>query len=218
MNDEWFDEWREYLDGGSDTKKLLRFGTDDPRCAKCGTNDYRLLCNVPRGKRTIILCRNCKALRKPRSAKAESRKAKRLADAGYFEPTCVVCYEPTLQVLEIDHLSGIANSDVTEPLCANHHAIKSYMAETGPMAVLRLRDPERSALLLQAAFEFGIGSILGMFAIWDGAHGETARCIFLGVSSGILIAWALWNVSADSHFETILGPGYDRAIPASVPR
>lgn len=202
----------------SDTKKFLRFGTADPRCAKCGTDDYRLLCNVPRGKSTIILCRNCKALRKPRSAKAESRKVKRLADAGYFEPTCVVCYEPTLQVLELDHLVNAANSDIQEPLCANHHAVKSYMAESGPMAVLRLRDPRRSGLLLQAAFEFGLGAMLAMIAVWEGAHEETARCIFLGVSSGLLFAWAAWNVTADTYFEGVLGPGYDRAIPAAVPR
>ncbi|MGA8575270.1 MAG: hypothetical protein WB609_06195 [Candidatus Cybelea sp.] len=85
------------------------------------------------------------------------------------------------------------------------------------MAALRLRDPERSALLLQAAFEFGLGAMLGMFAAWDGVQGETARCIFLGTASLLLFAWAAWNISADSYFEGVLGAGYDRAIPAPVP-
>ncbi len=71
---------------------------------------------------------------------------------------------------------------------------------------------------LQAAFELGFGAILGMCAVWDGAHGETARCIFLGVGSVLLLAWAAWNIAADSYFEGVLGPGYDRAIPATVPR
>jgi hypothetical protein len=202
----------------SDTKKFLRFGTDDPRCAKCGKDDYRLLCKVRRGGSTIVLCSNCKTRQKPVSPKANARKAKRFRDAGYHKPACVICYEPTLQVLELDHLVNAANSDIQEPLCANHHAVKSYMAESGPMAVLRLRDPRRSGLLLQAAFEFGLGAILAMIAVWEGTHEETARCIFLGVSSWLLFAWAAWNVTADSYFEGVLGPGYDRAIPATVPR
>ena len=86
------------------------------------------------------------------------------------------------------------------------------------MAALRLRDPARSALALQAAFELGLGAVLGMFAVWDGMHEETARCIFLGVASAVLFAWAGWNLAADAHFQHLLGPGYDRAIGAEVPR
>jgi hypothetical protein len=202
----------------SDTKKLLRFGTDDPRCAKCGSADRRLLCRVQQGRRSVTLCRNCRAKRKPLSPSAAASKARQFAAAGYAHAACVVCGEPALQLLELDHLANEANSAVVEPLCANHHAIKSYMAESGPMAALRLRDPQRSALLLQAAFEFGLGTMLAMFAAWDGVNGETARCIFLGVCSGLLFAWAAWNVSADEYFENTLGPGYDRGIAAVVPR
>ncbi len=36
--------------GMSDTKKLLRFGTDDPRCAKCGNDDRRALCRARRAE------------------------------------------------------------------------------------------------------------------------------------------------------------------------
>jgi hypothetical protein len=202
----------------NDTKKLLRFGTDDPRCAKCGLADRRSLCRVQQGRRSVILCRNCRALRKPLSPKAAAQKAKRFEDEGYYRPACVVCEHPVLQVLELDHLANEANSAVVEPLCTNHHAVKSYVAESGPMAALRLRDPQRSALVLQAAFEFGLGAVLGMWAVWDGMHEETARSVFLGVAAGMLIAWALWNLSADEYFENTFGPGYDRAIAAAVPR
>ena len=56
------------------------------------------------------------------------------------------------------------------------------MFEHGPLAALRLRDPQRRALMLQAAFEFGLAAILAMFAIWEGADEETARCVFFGVN------------------------------------
>lgn len=202
----------------SDTKKLLRLGSDMPKCSKCGNDDRRVLCYIPQGRRSQILCRNCRARRRPMTVAAAARKARQFAAAGYDRPACVVCNESALALLELDHLCGAANSSRVQPLCANHHAIKSYTAEHGAAAVLRLRDPDRSALLLQAAFEFGLGAMLAMFAAWDGVNGETARCIFLGSASVLLLAWAAWNVSADAHFEQLLGPGYDRAIPAPVPR
>ena len=203
----------------SDTKKLLRFGTDQPCCTRCKNPDIRQLGRVQDPKHgMLLLCRNCRARRKPLTKNARARRTRQFTAAGYTAPACVVCSESSLQLLELDHLWGAANSAITEPLCANHHAVKSYMAEHGAMAALRLRDPGRSALLLQAAFEFGLGSILAMFAVWDGAQGATARCIFLGVGSGLLFAWAAWNVAADGYFEGVLGPGYDRAIAAGVPR
>jgi|HubBroStandDraft_4_1064222.scaffolds.fasta_scaffold00005_107 hypothetical protein len=202
----------------SDTKKLLRLGSDAPKCAKCGNDDRRVLCRIPQGRRSLILCANCRAERKELSAAAAARKLRQFAADGYPQPACVVCGLAVLRMLERDHLAGAANSDRMQPLCANHHALKSYMAEHGAAAVLRLRDANRSALLLQAAFEFGLGAMLAMFAAWDGVNGETARCIFLGTASVLLLAWAAWNVSADAHFEQLLGPGYDRAIPAPVPR
>ena len=202
------------------TRKLLRFGTDQPRCAKCKSEDVRTLCKVPaRGRiRARIICSTCLAKQTPFSASAAKRKAKAFIDAGYDRPACVVCNDPALRILQRDHLSGEANSQLVEPLCANHHAIKSYLAESEPMAALRLRDRARSALALQAAFELGLGAVLGMFAVWDGMHEETARCIFLGVASAVLFAWAGWNLAADAHFQHLLGPDYDRAIGAGVPR
>lgn len=203
----------------NDTKKLLRFGTDSPKCEICGTDDFRVLCRRRgTGKSPRAVCRKCLARRKAVSARAATQKARRFQAAGYASPACVVCGEPTLKLLELDHLAGAANADIIEPLCANCHAIKSHAAETGAMAALRLRDPNRSALQLQAAFEFGLAAVLGMFAVWDGARAETARSVFFGVAAGALVAWALWNLAADSHFACMWGPGYDRAVPAAVPR
>ncbi len=192
---------------GNDTKKLLRLGTDRPRCASCRTDDFRQLCSVhdARGRRRI-LCRNCRAKHKRLSAAAAARKRRQFAADGYEQPACVVCGEPALQLLERDHLTGAANSGSTEPLCANHHAIKSYMAEHGLMAALRLRDPERSALLLQAAFEFGLGAMLGMFAVGT-ARTERRHAASSWVASVLLFAWAAWNVSADCVLRGCTGTG-----------
>ena len=201
----------------SDTKKLLRLGSDRPRCADCGTDDYRTHCRIRRGKRgLLIICRSCLAKRKRLSPRAAAQKAARFAADGYEQAACVVCGSTALQMLERDHIAGDANSQFVEPLCARHHAIKSYQAEHGPMAALRLRDPQRSALLLQAAFEFGLAAILGMMAAVEGDN--ASRAVFFGAVAVALGAWALWNISADEYFSGVLGPGYDRAILATVPR
>jgi hypothetical protein len=203
--------------GESRTKKLLRFGTDNPKCADCKSPDTRILCRIERsGERDLILCHSCKAKRKPPSAKATVRKINRFKEARYFEPTCVICSDPNVQVLELDHLAGKANSGLVEPLCANHHGIKSYMAESGPMAALRQRDPDRTALEFEAAFDFGLAAILGMLAA-DGAENASRAMLFAAVAL-LLVAWGLWNVAADAHFKSVLGPRYDLAIPAEIPR
>lgn len=216
MNPSRYDPAAAYFD----TKKLLRFGTDHPRCERCKTDDVRVLCRVPSpGKASpLILCHNCKDKRGKTSRKASERKARLIADAGYFEPVCVICDEPNLQILERDHVAHAANSDFVAPLCGNHHAVKSHLFETGPMAALRLRDPQRRALVLQAAFEFGLAAILAMIAIWDGADEETARCVVFGLASVGLFAWATWNLAADEHFAALYGADYDRAVPLPVPR
>jgi hypothetical protein len=201
----------------SDTKKLLRMGSDAPRCATCGNDDRRLLCRIPQGRRSLILCRNCRAQRKPHRPKAVAQKAKRFRDQGYYRPACVICEHPVLQVLELDHVANAANSDLVAPLCANHHAIKSYQAEGGPMAALRTRDPRRSALAFEAAFDFGLAAIFGTMAAVDGNE-HIARAVFFGLVAAALVAWGVWNLSADDYFARVLGPGYDRAIPAPVPR
>jgi hypothetical protein len=202
----------------SPTKKLLRFGTDAPQCADCPSTDTRTLCLIKGlGKADLILCRSCKAKRKSPSAQATARKLKRFEDAGYYEVVCVICSDPNVQVLELDHLANEANSTLVEPLCANHHAIKSHMAESGPMAILRLRDPDRTALALEAVFDFGLAAILGMMAATDGMENASRAAFFAAVALP-LVAWGIWNLAADTHFKNVLGPGYDRAIPAEIPR
>jgi hypothetical protein len=77
-------------------------------------------------------------------------------------------------ILELDHVANEADSDLLAPLCASHHAVKSHGAETGPMAALRLRDPARRALVVQAAYRLGGAAILTMMAACDGAGSLTA--------------------------------------------
>lgn len=216
MNPSWYDPGESWFD----TKKLLRFGTDHPRCQRCKTDDHRVLCLVmaPGKPSDAILCHNCRDRRGKLSPKAYAAKRRRFAQAGYPEPACVVCGEPSLQLLELDHLAGDANSPRTEPLCGNHHAIKSYWAEHGAMAALRSPDPERRALVFQAAFEFGLAAILALFALWEGADEQTARAIFFGVASAGLFAWATWNIAADKHLAAVYGVDYDRGVPLPVPR
>lgn len=204
----------------TDTKKLLRFGTDEPRCAKCGSTDWRALCQIParKSQNAKILCRNCRTKTQPsRSVRSIAWKMREYEQAGYFEPACVICHEPSQQILELDHLAGKANSIFTEPLCANHHAIKSYAAEHGPMAKLRHYDPKRTALAFEAAFDFGLAAILGGMAAVDGGE-HVARAIFLGLAAAALAAWGIWNLAADDYFANVLGPGYDRGILATVPQ
>jgi hypothetical protein len=206
------------LDDHNTTKKLLRFGTDAPHCVKCSSTDARTLCRVKQaGKADLILCRSCNAKRKSPSANAIARKLKRFEDAGYYGAVCVICSDLNVQVLELDHMANEANSALSEPLCANHHAIKSYMAESGPMAALRLRDLDRTALALEAAFDFGLAAILGMMAVSDGSE-NASRAMFFAAVALALVAWGLWNLAADEHFKNVLGPIYDRAISAEIPR
>jgi hypothetical protein len=200
----------------SDTKKLLRLGSAAPCCERCGTTEIATLCRVakPGEASYAILCRNCKGRAKNVTPKASAQKAWRFQAAGYVEPACVVCNDDALRILELDHVANEANSDLVAPLCANHHAVKSHGAETGPMAALRLRDPARRALVIQAAFEFGGAGILAMVAAWDGARGEAARATIFALLSAWLIAWGVWNIAADAQLASVHGDDYGRALPA----
>jgi hypothetical protein len=195
-------------------RKEQRFDVDDPRCATCGTSEIGMLCQ-PRKSDEPIVCRNCKGRSKPLIDKSRKQKVRRFEEAGYCKPACVVCYEPDIKILELDHVENAANSNVLVPLCSNHHAIKSQSAEVGPMAALRLRDTDRRALELQAAFEFGAAAILGMIAVWDGANDQVPRAVFLGVLSAGLLLWALWNVQADAHLASKYGSDYGSILPAA---
>jgi hypothetical protein len=195
-------------------RKELRFDVDDPMCVVCSEMDIGMLCK-PNDHRRAVLCRNCNDRKKTMTAKSAKAKARLFEEAGYSKPSCVVCGEASMQLLERDHVENDANSQLQVPLCLNHHAIKSQSAEVEPTATLRLRDPNRRALELQAAFEFGAAAILGMIAVWDGANEQTARAIFFGVISAGLLLWALWNVQADAHLVSTYGVEYGSTLPAA---
>jgi hypothetical protein len=195
-------------------RKEQRFGVDDPQCMRCGNAEIGMLCQ-PRRAYQSILCRNCKGRAKPVTDKSRQQKMRRFEMAGYSKPTCVVCGESEVQILELDHVENATNSEFLVPLCSNHHAVKSQSAEVGPMAALRLRDSNRRALELQAAFEFGAAAIIGMIAVWDGANEQVPRAVFLGVLSASLILWALWNVRADAHLVSRYGMDYGTMLPTT---
>ncbi|HEY1681765.1 MAG TPA: hypothetical protein VGF98_09035 [Candidatus Tumulicola sp.] len=195
-------------------RKEQRFGVDDPQCVTCGNAEIGMLCQ-PRNACESILCRNCKGRNKTVTDKSRKQKMRRFEMAGYSKPMCVVCGESEVRILELDHVENAANSEFRVPLCSNHHAIKSQSAEVGPMAALRLRDSNRRALELQAAFEFGAAAIIGMIAFWDGANDQMPRAVFLGVLSAGLILWALWNVRADAHLVSRYGRDYGTMLPAT---
>jgi hypothetical protein len=199
------------------TRKLLRLRTDQPFCIYCGVTDCR--CLLRPDDDSMLRCQNCQAKRLPLPEDAAARRLAVFRGDGYYSPSCVVCGEDDLRALEREHLAGEANSAFVEPMCLNCHAMKSDEAEDEPWASLRLRDPERPALVLQAAFEFGLAVVLGLLAA--ASHddpNEAAQAVFFGLAAAALIAWALWNLAADEHFKHVLGPGYDRAIRSDVPR
>jgi hypothetical protein len=70
---------------------------------------------------------------------------------------------------------------------------------------------------LEAAFDLGLAFILIMMAVADGAE-NTSRAVMLAAAALALVAWGVWNLAADEHFKNVLGPAYDRAIPAEIPR
>ncbi len=206
----------------NDTKKLLRFGTDVPQCAKCGNDDRRVrFAASRRGADRLILCANCRAERKRAICSCrEHEEPRRLQPTATRSLRAWSASIPVLRMLELDHLAGAANSD---RMLSRRARITTHSSRTWPRAAqccgaAAARSQSIGAAVLQAAFEFGLGAVLGMWAVWDGMHEETARSVFLGVAAGMLIAWALWNLSADEYFENTFGPGYDRAIAAAVPR
>lgn len=197
-------------------KKYVKLGTGSPICSYCCMSDCRCLF-IPKARRNgrgTISCRNCYAKSKPMSSKALDRRRKRFEDAGYVEPACIACQEGDLRALELDHVAGSANSALVEPLCLNHHAIKSDSAEDH-FPELRLRDVGRSALAKQAAFEIGLALVLVLIVTLRDEADSLA--VFFGMVSVTLLGWASWNIKADDYFHNQFGFDYDRAINAEVP-
>lgn len=197
-------------------KRRLRSGEPNPECSVCGFADLRALCCVRgRTSQTIrTICTNDRLKEQALSDSARTRKLLRLATAGYHDPSCLFCSEADLRTLQLHHVSGEANSILGVPLCGNCHAIVSDQQEDLPLD-LRLRDPDRRPLLLQAAFNFGLAIITGMIGLGSKDGTETAFWAIITVG---LIAWAVWDIAADGHFAARFGADYSDAVPAPVPR
>ena len=195
-------------------RKRLILGSPDPTCAQCGSKNVCSLRRIGTGKRTQILCDNCCAKQKPLSQRARKARVLRFAEAGYAEPTCLTCGESDLRAMELHHMAAAANSNLLVPSCGNCHAIESDDQED-LLVDLRLRDTTRRPLALQAAFDFGLASILFLLAAAS-KEAQTMRT-FYGLVAIALIAWATWNIAADQHFSEQFGSDYSSGVPVPVP-
>lgn len=202
-------------------RKRLRLGIPNAECIDCHRFDIRYLhlvgpktrIDVPTGS---IICGNCRKKRSKWRPASLKRKVSTFEKAGYPDPQCVTCGEPELRTLELHHLEAAVNSDLLVPLCVNCHAIQSDMQEDAPID-FRLPDPNRRPLVLQAAFEFGLGSILIAIAAIESTD-KPSYSIALGLIAIVLIGWAIWNISADKYFSQKWGLDYAAGVPIKVPQ
>lgn len=201
-------------------RKRLRLGVPDPECLDCDRSDVRFLnrvrskiIGVPIGS---IVCGNCRKLRGKWSKASLNRKRLTFENAGYPDPACFTCGQSDLRTLELHHVAAETNSDLLVPLCVNCHSIQSDTQEDAPMD-FRLADPERRPLVLQAAFEIGLGSMFSVVAVIE-SNEDRSYAIALGFIAILLFAWAVWNLAADTHFAGKYGPDYSKGVPVPVPR
>jgi hypothetical protein len=192
-------------------RKRQRLGAADPLCVHCAQGN---ICCLSRAASGQIHCHNCRKKQKPFSASARRRKLALLAQLGYSDFRCFLCDETDLRVFESHHVAGEANGTLQVPLCMNCHAVQSDDQED-LLGALRLRDPHRRPLMLQAAFEFGVAAILMVLAIATSQEAQSR--VFHASLAIVLVAWAVWNLSADEYFVTTYGPEYSRGVPAAVP-
>ena len=196
-------------------KRRLRSGEPNPECSVCGFADLRALLRSRTDFANYsddLHKRSFEGASSVRQRPHEEAAAS--ATAGYHDPSCLFCSEADLRTLQLHHVSGEANSILGVPLCGNCHAIVSDQQEDLPLD-LRLRDPDRRPLLLQAALNFGLAIITGMIGLGSKDGTETAFWAIITVG---LIAWAVWDIAADGHFAARFGADYSDAVPAPVPR
>jgi hypothetical protein len=196
--------------------RRLRLGSPHPHCAVCGMDNLQALCRTRKtaARPSRVLCANDRLRQRHLSDRAIEARLRTFALAGYHDPTCFICGENDLRTLELQHVVGRANSGLVVPYCGNCHAIASDYQEDLPLNLLA-HGVERSPLLLQAAFDFGLAIAVGALSIHATGATETT---FWALAAVALVAWAVWNIAADQHFSTALGPGYGDAVPAPVPR
>jgi len=199
-----------------DERKRQRLGNDDPVRTGCGQSDIRCLMGRRDGPATlpVSLCYSCRKKRRIASGRSLLRSLRRFEDAGYESPACVLCAEADLRALELHHVAGQVNSGLTVPCCANCHAMASD--SQGELAGKLLRnDAARRPLARQAAFELGV-AILILVLIVVTQLPSSGRIAGASIAGG-LIAWAVWNLTADQHFAVRYGEDYSVLVPAEVP-
>jgi hypothetical protein len=130
------------------------------------------------------------------------RRLKRLeakfARLGFPNPSCAVCGEMRIQLLELHHIAGAANSDQVVPLCVKCHRLVSDAQEDFGLD-LRRRDESRSPLLKAAALNDGAAALFVPYA----AH---------------LQQWSAFFAALDQHLTDRFGPGWWRQFPKGPPR
>jgi hypothetical protein len=197
-------------------KRLLRLGDSSPRCGDCGFDDFRALSSFSKrgSDRARMICANDRLKQGGLSPNASANKLRRFAAAGYDDPSCLLCGESHLKALELHHVAASANSALPVPLCGNCHAVASDQQEDLPVD-LRLRDSERRPLLLQAAFNFGLAILTGIISV---DAGDATKTAFWAMVTVALIAWAVWDIAADTDFAARFGPDYSAGVSAPVPQ
>jgi len=194
---------------------LVRFsGVANPYCVTCNASDIVCL-HIDRATRTIT-CRNCRLKRLRLTETARKKRARCFAELGYPNPTCVVCGEDDICLMEEHHFFGEGNSRLSGPLCANCHAIQSDMQCDFSVDVRR-RDPDRRALVYQAAFLLGVFILLTVLGFRERTAGSASLGTALNAIGGLALMWAYWNVYADGFFAMKFGKDYDKGMSLSYP-
>jgi hypothetical protein len=107
---------------------LLRLGSHDPKCCKCGLQ--KLVClrieTLPQGRPPAdkrIICFNCQAEDIDPGSKAsrERRRRKELVRLGLGNLICGICGCANILRLGVDHLQGRKFGDDVWLVCANCH-------------------------------------------------------------------------------------------------
>lgn len=133
------------------------------------------------------------------SRNASARRAKRLQLLGTPNPACAVCgYYRNPASLEVHHVAGEANQELSVLLCRTCHDDQSDMA-IDTLGDLRRRHADRDPLEVLGALLQGLVN-------------------FLRSLSYTLEAWAFWCQKAGLHLREELGPRWWEAVPVAVPR
>jgi len=82
---------------------------------------------------------------------------------------------------------------------------------------VRRRDPDRRALVYQAAFLLGVFILLTVLGFRERTAGSASLGTALNAIGGLALMWAYWNVYADGFFAMKFGKDYDKGMSLSYP-